>query len=72
MDIFDSAKLQTSPNLKSSDDKIETSTSVADNLAVIWATAPVSAPVIFSPKTLSVLRDDPDGNTNLSRVGDSE
>ena len=55
--MFDSAKLQTSPNEKSVDDKIETSTSVADNLAVIWAIAPVSAPTICSPKILSVLRD---------------
>ena len=71
-DIFDSAKLQTSPNIKSVDDKTATSTSVEDNLPIIWATAPVSAPIICSPKTLAVLRDKPDGNTNLSRVGDDE
>ena len=46
------------------------SISVAETLEVICATAPVVSPYTFSPITDSVSKLNPEGNVNLSSVGD--
>ena len=69
-DKLDSPKLTISPILNSVDDKSEISISVAETLLTIWATEPLSLPTIFSPKILLVSNPNPEGNVNLSNVGD--
>ena len=69
--MSDSSKLIISPMLNPTDDMIETSISVADILPTICATAPVSSPYILSPNIDAVSKDKPDGNWNLSNVGES-
>ena len=46
------------------------SISVVETLEVICATAPVVSPYTFSPITDSVSKLNPEGNVNLSSVGD--
>ena len=65
---FDSLKLTISPILNSVDDKSEISISVAETLLTIWATEPLSLPIIFSPNILLVSNPNPEGNVNLSNV----
>ena len=69
-DKFDSWKLIISPMLNSVDDRSDISISVAEFLPTIWATEPLSLPTIFSPKTLLLFKSSPEGNVNLSNVGD--
>ena len=59
----------TSPIANLVDDNITASTSVADTLPTICATAPVMSPNNNSPNTLWLSNDNPDGKTNLSKVG---
>ena len=70
VDIADSSKSITSPIEKPLEDNTDTSISVADVLPTICPTAPVSAPIIFSPKIDAVSKDNPDGKVNLSNVGE--
>ena len=66
----DSENITVSPMAKSIDVIFTISISVAETLEVICATAPVVSPYTFSPITDSVSKLNPEGNVNLSSVGD--
>ena len=70
--IFDSTKVIDSPIINFFCVNLTISTVVAFSCPAKTAIAPLSAPFIFSPKTVTVLSDNPLTKTSLSNTGSTK